>query len=78
MQASTRARQLQQDLKLDPQAVFSNTVFVTLQINAGVNSRTQTVKADVENALTAGGNYSVVPVQVCHYLRGYHSLVPHE
>lgn len=61
----TGRRLRQSELHAEPEALNSNTVYVTLQINAGANFRTQAVKADVENALSAGGQYSIVPVQVC-------------
>jgi len=51
-------------LTLDPQAVNSNTVYATLQINAGSNARTQAVKADLQNSMTAQGLYNAIPVQV--------------
>jgi len=45
-------------------SVNANTVYLVLQINAGSNSRTQTVQADLQSAMTEQGPYSVVPVQV--------------
>ena len=64
MQIQKRGRRLQESLTTDPEAVNSNTVYLTLQINAGANFRTQAVEADVQSAMTAGGAYNVVPVQV--------------
>lgn len=65
----------QSELHAEPEAVNSDTVYVTLQINAGANFRTQAVMADVQSALSPGGPYSVVPVQVVvkiSYCNGLH------
>ena len=46
-----------------PEAQLQNTVFVTLQINAGSYYRTPAVTADLQAALSQQGPYNVVPLQ---------------
>lgn len=47
-----------------PEALLSDTVFVTLQINAGSNIRTSTVISDLRASLSPQPPYNAVPVQV--------------
>ena len=49
-----------------PEAQLQNTVFVTLQINAGSYDRTPAVIADLQAALSQQGPYNVVPLQASY------------
>lgn len=51
------------NLLTHPQAVDTNTVYATVQINAGSNSRTQAVMADFRASMAVTPPYGVVPVQ---------------
>lgn len=53
-----------QDIETEPLAIYADTVYVTLQINAGSNSRVSTVMGDVQAAMAVTPPYGVVPVQV--------------